>query len=165
MRTILLLSFWAGLAFGQQFSDIRLVNGRRVDLGPVRAWLAKPAGERPMKHWKILQVVEIRKQVGTWDECAVTFEDGAQADVLLNHCDSIVRTPILNLSNIDARLGQVDEQRKELQAESSGPATRNALAARRSARGRAAQRIKLLAMFTGQKYEGLQVWDCGAKSQ
>ena len=72
------------LLFGQHaepsYTDIRVINGRKVDLAPVHQWYANPEGrERPLKHWAKLTILEIKPSFGgTYLQCFVETESGKQ---------------------------------------------------------------------------------------
>src|SRR5204863_5808 len=66
-------------------SDLRLVGTTTVDLGPVHAWLQKNQGERPLKHWKRLQVFNIKGTVSTMAQCVVKTEDGKFDEILVKN--------------------------------------------------------------------------------
>ncbi len=70
--------FFIGLlalpAIAQESHDIRIVNGKQVDLAPLKRWLAQPEGDRPLKHWKQLQVIDVKDRIGSWDRCSVRTE-------------------------------------------------------------------------------------------
>ncbi len=63
--------------------DVRVVNGKQVDLAPVHVWLASPKGERPMPHWKRLQILEVKANVASYARCTVRAEDNAKTEVLI----------------------------------------------------------------------------------
>jgi hypothetical protein len=52
--------------------DLRVVNGITVDLDPVHKWLLDHKGERPLKHWKELVIMEIGPKVGDLERCLVS---------------------------------------------------------------------------------------------
>src|SRR6266545_7352978 len=45
-------------------AELRIVNGKEVDLQPLIDWEAHKKGERPLKHWKRVQIVENKRQTG-----------------------------------------------------------------------------------------------------
>lgn len=75
------------LSPGQEIHDLRVVNGITVDLGPLQAWLAKSPdereGERPLKHWKELQILEAEPMAG-WFKCKVQMEGLTRTNLIAN---------------------------------------------------------------------------------
>jgi hypothetical protein len=41
--------------------EMRTVGNAQVDLQPLVDWSVKKKGERPLKHWKLVQVLELKK--------------------------------------------------------------------------------------------------------
>ena len=76
-------------ANAQAIHDFRIVNGKTVDLGPVHEWLAKPVGERPMKHWKRLQVLSVAPVSG-WFKCQVKNEADLEGQLLIANLPKMV---------------------------------------------------------------------------
>lgn len=63
--------------------DIRVAGAGEVDLAPVHQWLAKPVGDRPLKHWKRLQLLELKDNVGGYARCVVNTEQKAKTELLI----------------------------------------------------------------------------------
>lgn len=99
--------------------DIRIVNGIRVDLGPVNRWLRDRQGERPMKHWKELQVYRLKGNVGGFDRCVVKIEDQDFSEVLvknlpaeINNYFRVLNYQSLTITNLRAQI-EFEEQNVE----------------------------------------------------
>lgn len=91
-RLIVPFSFLvAWSAFAQESHDWRTVNGVAVDLGPVHQWLVDRQGERPLKHWKQLRLVEMKGTLAGWDNCQVKTESGADTELLLANLPADVK--------------------------------------------------------------------------
>ena len=196
-----------GLA-AQELHDFRMVSGIEVDLAPVNNWLSAHKGERPMKHWQQIQIIEVKSCVGTWDLCQVKNESGQALDLYVENVPAEIKEFLGDLAQqqraIAALTRQIslDKQTKEaawnrymkkdspayrITSDSRGlscdtEATRqaDAKAIRQKLKNEqeqlrklnaayerdshlAQQRITTLAMFTGRKYGGVEIWDCGKR--
>ena len=96
MRTLsMLLSFLtaANAALSsQETHDYRLVNGVTVDLAPVHKWLSNREGNRPLKHWKQLRIVELKQSLSAWEKCLVKNEAGDEVEVLIANLPSSTKS-------------------------------------------------------------------------
>ncbi len=94
-------------------SQVVTVNDKPVDLTPLTNWLAHPAGERPLKHWKLIQICSIGDSPESCADqpcCAVKDEEGTQFKVLLLHPPQPDKvTKIISLQDQIAK----DEQREK----------------------------------------------------
>jgi hypothetical protein len=88
----LLLALTVGAAeikFGDTIAvakpDKRLVGTTTVDVGPVHAWLQSNQGDRPLKHWKQLQVFSVKGYISTMAQCVIKAEDGRFEEILLKN--------------------------------------------------------------------------------
>lgn len=85
----------------------RRVGSTPVDLGPLHEW-AKGGreGERPLQHWKELQLVELNpaKKINTMENCVVAFEDGKQIEVLIESLENAIKEPFIKFQEIEKRL-------------------------------------------------------------
>jgi hypothetical protein len=67
---MLVLSTFVSRGADDATNDVRIVEGKRVDLGPLLEWISKEPkarkGIRPMPHWKIVTMLESRGQMGAW---------------------------------------------------------------------------------------------------
>jgi len=198
---VIVFGFFASLP-GQEVHDFRVVNGVTVDLGPLHAWLAKSKdereGERPMKHWKELQILEVER-TGGWFKCKVEIE-GLTLTNLVANLPAQVQAVIEKMNQTDARIellraqiarGEVVVRRADAVTPHGALGTAEYVDAVRNQRAQVnlagakleeakatlakleAERheyissnlseTKVLAMFTGRKYGGLEIWDCGIK--
>lgn len=83
MKTTTLILAAALLAPVCQSSEIRNVGGKPVDIAPVVEWFKARKGERPMPHWKRIQVVGVGGQVVGANVCLVKTESGETKEVVL----------------------------------------------------------------------------------
>src|ERR1043165_211497 len=79
----------AEVKFGDELivrqKDLRLVGTTTVDVGPVHVWLQSQQGERPLKHWKQLQVFSIKGTMSTMVQCVVKTEEGKFEEILIKN--------------------------------------------------------------------------------
>jgi hypothetical protein len=178
----ILLFFLSALSCLAQ--DIRTVGGHPVDLAPVRAWLMTHQGDRPMKHWKQVQITEFKGETATMPHVIITIDDGRMQEVLLKNIDAPVLAPLRELAEIDRQIAEVQPLANSQMASGGGSIVNqrmarmanNDIAAAQSrlsnlkqqritaeSKAKSAMQAKLLAMFVGTKYSGFEVWDCGRK--
>src|SRR5260370_5334029 len=86
-------------------SDIRTVSGIKVDLGPLHAWYRTKEGERPLKHWKRLTVLNVKGLQGSWDHIFVRTETGAVAELLAANLPKRVKEYIQTFAQQESELG------------------------------------------------------------
>ena len=72
--------------------DVRVVNGKTVDLSPVHAWYLKRDGERPMKHWKKLEVCQLKGPTAGWERCVLKDEEGGLVEVFVGNLPAAIRS-------------------------------------------------------------------------
>ena len=79
--------------------DIRVVGNREVDLGPIHQWLLDPTGERPLKHWKDIQVFNIKENIAGLIRCVVQFEESPGfSEILIKNLPEEVRSYFIVLN-------------------------------------------------------------------
>jgi hypothetical protein len=196
----------AASAMAQEIHDLRIVNGKQVDLAPIHKWLVGHEGQRPMKHWQQIQIVEVKSSVGTWDLCHIKNESGQSLDLYVDNMPPNIKQFLASFAEqeraivvLRAQLAR-DKQVKEaawnryvytdssfysvtsgsrgssadtdttrlvdakvmtqrIEAEEEQLASLEGAYERSIAQS--AQRLTTLAMFSGRKYGGLDIWDCG----
>jgi len=191
---ILCLASFCLVSFGQS-SDVRVVNGRQVDLQPIHDWLGNSGGDtnRPLAHWKFLEITQMLPEHLTgMDKCVVRYE-GRSKTVWLQHLPTAIKQHLLErerlAQEIKAEREYINDETVRLRyasanspssAASDSPGGRQIrdlnvagadLKTRREDLGEmesrfaklSEERTNELAMFTGQNYGGVEVWDCGAK--
>jgi hypothetical protein len=89
--------------------DVRIVSGVKIDLTPVHAWFRNRNGERPLKHWKQLQVFKI-EQAGPSDLCTVKTEDGGFTKMVILNLPANVKTYFGEISRKQAAIAQLKTQ-------------------------------------------------------
>jgi hypothetical protein len=97
-------------------TDIRLVNGVKVDLTGLHAWYQKQEGDRPLKHWKRLVVVAPKDDVANWKRVACKNDEDETLDILISNLpDSVLRfieqtkALVQQLDGIDAELKKMQD--------------------------------------------------------
>ncbi|MCX8091507.1 MAG: hypothetical protein N3I86_11380, partial [Verrucomicrobiae bacterium] len=71
--------------------DIRVVQGKEVDVTPVHRWLQSREGERPLSHWQRFQIIEIKRWVAGHPHCLATSEKGESVEILVANLPHQVR--------------------------------------------------------------------------
>jgi|SRR6266850_4238599 len=167
-------------AYDGQSAELRAVNGKEVDLQPLIDWAAHKKGERPLKHWKLVQILESKGQTGY--PIVMADVEGTKTQIALRNCPSDI---LQLLGQKQALEAQLSEARQEHQAAAQDAAnTRKRREVKQAKRSEAAaadmeknikkelaeleQKIKqqkgVYAMNTGATFNGLPVWDTGLAS-
>jgi hypothetical protein len=95
-------------------TDIRVVNGRSVDLAPLHQWYRDPEGDRPLKHWVKFTVLETKPRLaGAYIPCIVQ-STGGRREVLFR---KLPATTVEALGAIQSLQRQVDSLREEIERE------------------------------------------------
>jgi hypothetical protein len=178
--TALLAISLVGLASTGPAAEIRKVGDTEVDLQPLVDWSTKKKGERPLKHWKLVQILEFKRQ-SSYPVFLCDIE-GLKTEIMLKNCPG----ELLTLSGQKAKLQQeLDSARGEQQAANQNLANaatkkqvklakRAANAAQRDEKvvrkelddlNQKIKQHKVLAMSTGASLGGVPVWDTGLKAR
>lgn len=190
MKIALLVAMLAVNALAQP-KDVRIVNGIAVDLEPLHHWLAKQEGERPLKHWKVLQIKEV-SDGPYYPKCRVSGET-EEMDIGINNLPPTTKAFFDSIKSQSEEIGRLSTEVKALDWEIQhadavnhdynmsnpyGPTLYVKETARQTLRdmrarldelqsahsaalASSADKTTIIAMFTGKTYAGLQVWDCG----
>jgi hypothetical protein len=95
-------------------TDIRVVNGMSVDLAPLHQWYRNPEGERPLKHWVKLTVLEVKPPLaGAYTPCVVQSPAGRH-EVLFRKLPPETQRTIAAINSLQRR---VDSLRQEITRE------------------------------------------------
>jgi len=190
MKTILIL-FLAVCSVSA--ADIRVVGSSRINIDPVRAWAAKPTGVRPMPSWKRIQVSTVTP-AAPWPICAIKIEGAETKTVYLKNLPGSIFNIFLEEDRLTKSVTEKDQwitaetkrlrlaytheseweygspnyiqfQRDSANLENQ----KDTLKELRTQLTACTRNKKLLgadfALFTGQVYAKLEVWDMGQKSQ
>jgi flagellar biosynthesis GTPase FlhF len=163
-----------------QSAELRTVNGKEIDLQPLIDWAAHKKGERPLKHWKLVQILENKGQ--TAYPIVMADIEGAKTQIALKNCPSGILQLLAQKQTLEAQLSEV---RQEHQAAAQDAAnTRKRKEVKQAKRSEAAaadmeknikkelaelekkikQQKAVYAMSTGGTFNGLPVWDTGLPS-
>jgi len=112
MKITLLIAMLAATALAQQ-KDVRIVNGVAVDLGPLHQWLAKPQGDRPLKHWKILNIQTALPSVGGLDTYHVR-SDAGEFNIAIKNISADTREFMAGLASTATAISNLTTQVKAL---------------------------------------------------
>lgn len=186
LLTLLFTISGLSIAFG---ADVRIVSNVRVDLQPVHDWYENRDGERPMKHWKQIAIVDFTPS-GPWPLCTLCGE--VSKTVYLKNLPGPVIQYWSQVGNLKTRIGnlenQISDDKKRLRIAQANYAeygseydqSRDRFAANirnneddldrlkdqlSELQNKSRDAISEFAMFTGQVYSGKEVWDCGLKTQ
>ena len=120
VKKILIIAAVIGMASANAQSV--LVRNKPVDLAPVVKWLADRNGERPMPHWK---VIEIEKIVGKgWGgyEVAAKVDGKSKSDMVIQNIPAELLRVIAQddatlkaMADIEARILAVERQIREVE--------------------------------------------------
>jgi hypothetical protein len=179
------------LALTANAADVRIVNNVRVDLQPVHNWMKNHKGERPMKHWKQIKITSFTPG-GPWPTCVMSIDGGGDKTVYLKNIPIVAIQYLNQRAYLESQIKTLSEQiaidtkrlrsANAVQAEYGSEYDQNRDIFRANLQNRRDDldelRDKLseltahedkslsdLAMFSGQVYNSMEVWDCGLKTQ
>lgn len=182
MKVAILLLI-AHSAVAAETNDVRIVGGRKVNLGPVNVWLATQQGPRPLPHWKDLEVNSVGKDV--FAEQVLCGVKGWRELIYIRNLPLMVS---MGIERIEAEQKKYRELEKKIERDEGFVAAAYAsdrkladqnLEVKMRERQAKQDRIELnlmldfikwkmkdthvLAMFTGERDElsKFQIWDCG----
>ena len=151
-RCIALAMISPALLFGQNANttdtDIRVINGRSVDLAPLHQWYRNPEGaDRPLKHWVKLTFLEIKPAYsGSYVSCLVDAEN-AQREVLFKTLPPIFKDTVARMHTLQTNLNTLQQ---EIEAEE--PDVRRNEARYEGSVVRST-RVELTSQFVTQRYD------------
>ena len=170
-------------------SDIRNVNGSVTDLSPIHAWKEIHQGERPLKAWKDVQVLQLSGTVSVYTRCTIKVE-GRTKDVLLDHLPPDISRFLNDKERLEIQIKQLEvyiadeTKRLRIVEAESGPEIhrrgsqfkmdharldnkRDDLSAMRNElsemKKNAAAATTDLAVIMNKTYFNLEIWDFGLK--
>ena len=157
-------------------TEMRKVGNTEVDLQPLIDWAAKKKGERPLKHWKLVQVQELKRS-GPSPVLLCDIES-VPTEIILRNTPKELTALVQRKSELEAKLAAARKQEAAAAADSNAARNKRqtqqakrAISAARDA-GKVAQKEltevdkkikqqRVYAMSTGQTFDGLPVWDTG----
>lgn len=160
--------------------EMRTVNGKEVDLQPLIDWSANKKGERPLKHWKLVQILENKGQ--TAYQVVMADIEGSKTQIALKNCPSSILQLLSQKQTLEAQLASVKQDHQAAAQEAAN--TRKRKEVKQAKRTEASdaeaeknirkeladleEKIKhqngVYAMNTGATFNGLPVWDTGLAS-
>ena len=161
-------------------AELRHVNGKEVDLQPLIDWAAQKKGERPLKHWKLVQILENKGQSAF--QIVMADIEGTQTQIALKNCPASILQLLTQKQSLEGQLASV---KQDHQAAAQQVATSHKRKDVKQAKQTEAsdsemeknikkeladldQKIKqqkgVYAMNTGATFNGLPVWDTGLAS-
>jgi chromosome segregation ATPase len=160
--------------------EMRTVNGKEVDLQPLIDWAAHKKGERPLKHWKLVQILENKGQ--TAYTIVMADIEGAKTQIALKNCPSGVLQLLSQKQALETQLASIRQDHQAAAQEAAN--TRKRKEVKQAKRTEASdaeaeknikkeladleEKIKhgkgVYAMNTGATFNGLPVWDTGMAS-
>lgn len=180
-------------ALSARGADIRIVNGKEVDISPVVKWFRESKGERPMPHWKQLQFGSdsVSGRAAGGIKCDL-LADGERKTIILANPPRFIlamieqhELAIKRLDALDALIADRERRIRALnqQADLAYGDAYDIIAANRTAfrnqiteaeieqtKLRATIRLtgkaedwREFAMFTGRTVGPIEIWDCGRK--
>ena len=178
MKSLLLLTISAVLAsdINSSATEMRKIGNTEVDLQPLIDWTAKKKGERPLKHWKLVQVLELKRQSPA--PALLCDIEGVKTEIILRNCPKELTDLVHRKSELEAKLSTA--RKDESAAAADLNESRNKRQARQAKRANTAARDagkvvqkeltevdkkikeqRVFAMSTGGTFDGLPVWDTG----
>jgi hypothetical protein len=170
--------------------DVRVVGTARVDLAPIHQWADRgEKDERPMKHWKIVKV-ETLQPAAPWPTCYIQIDRLEHKTVYVKNVPKEMSQFLNDFSVIDAQVKALSDEiasdRSRLKVADAINADyysefnqkrnlfrinlglkEDTLAKLTTQLNDLKSRVDVtttdLAMFTGQIYNKLEVWDFGTK--
>jgi hypothetical protein len=91
-----------------QAGDIRMINGRAVDLQPIHDWRAEKGTleTRPLKHWKELRVVALQQSISESMHVAKVLIDGSPQIITLKNMPKELVTKLNRLQTLKGQVAK-----------------------------------------------------------
>jgi hypothetical protein len=161
-------------------AELRTVNGKEVDLQPLIDWSAHKKGERPLKHWKLVQILESKGEMAY--PVVMADIEGTKTQIALKNCPSGILQLFTQKQTLESQLAAAAQEHQAAAQEAAN--TRKRKEVKQAKRSEAAavdteknikkelaeleQKIKqqkgVYAMNSGATFNGLPVWDTGLAS-
>jgi len=104
------------LLFGQRAetpsdTDVRIINGRSVDLAALHQWYRHPEGaDRPFKHWVRLTFLEIKPAYsGSYLACTVDAEN-VRREVLFKTLPTVFKDTVARMHTLQTNLNTLQQE-------------------------------------------------------
>ena len=108
-RFIALAMMLPALAFAQSTnepqSDIRVINGRKVDLLPLHQWYENADGRaRPLKHWMKVTLLDVKPVfAGSYLQCLVDIDD-SRREILFKSLPGTLKETVTRMQTVQTNL-------------------------------------------------------------
>jgi hypothetical protein len=161
-------------------AELRFVNGKEVDLQPLLDWAANKKGERPLKHWKLVQILENKGQ--TAYQIVLANIEGSQTQIALKNCPGGILQLLTQKQSLEAQLASVKQDHQAVAQQVANTRKRKDVKQAKQVEASDSemekninkeladleQKIKhqsgVYAMNTGTTFNRLPVWDTGLGS-
>lgn len=179
-KILALIALLSIRTYCSESAELRHVNGKEVDLQPLIDWAADKKGERPLKHWKLVQILENKGQ--TAYQLVLADIEGTQTQIALKNCPAGILQLLTQKQTLEAQLGSVKQdhqaaaqqaanthrrkdvkQAKQTEA-SDSEMEKNIKKELEELDKKIKQQKGVYAMNTGATFNGLPVWDTGLAS-
>jgi hypothetical protein len=86
-------------------SDVRIIDGREVDLAPIYQWQETngPATSRPLSAWRAVQVLQVGEPVSVYTQCNIAV-DGITNMVLVDHLPPEIKKFITQRNQVETNI-------------------------------------------------------------
>lgn len=91
-------------AENQTHGSVRVVNEREVDLAPLEHWLKKRDGERPLKAWKKIQILELKGVSAGMERCLTKDEESFPAEIFVVNLPRSIKTYMAEIHEQEQRI-------------------------------------------------------------
>jgi hypothetical protein len=161
-------------------AELRTVNGKEVNLQPLIDWSAHKKGDRPLKHWKLVQILESKGEMAY--PVVMADIEGTKTQIALKNCPSSILQLLGQKQALEAQLASVKQdhqtaaqqvansrkrkdvkQAKQTEA-SDSEMEKNIKKQMSDVEEKIKQQKAVYAMNTGATFNGLPVWDTGLAS-
>jgi hypothetical protein len=176
-RTILTVALLFVAANCSISAELRTVNGKEVNLQPLIDWSAHKKGDRPLKHWKLVQILESKGEMAY--PVVMADIEGTKTQIALKNCPSSILQLLGQKQALEAQLASVKQdhqaaaqqvansrkrkdvkQAKQTEA-SDSEMEKNIKKQMSDVEEKIKQQKAVYAMNTGGTFNGLPVWDTG----
>src|SRR5437899_12521974 len=106
-KILVLIALLSVRTYCSESAELRHVNGKEVDLQPLIDWAVDKKGERPLKHWKLVQILENKGQ--TAYQVVMADIEGAQTQIALKNCPAGILQLLTQKQTLEAQLAYVKE--------------------------------------------------------
>src|SRR5215510_4766030 len=158
-------------------AELRTVNGKEVDLQPLIDWSAHKKGERPLKHWKLVQILENKGEIGF--PVVMADIEGTKTQIALKNCPAGILQLLTQKQTLESQLAAARQEHQAAAQDAANNRKRKEVKQAKRSEAAAAdtekntkkeldeleQKIKqqkgVYAMNTGATFTSLPVWDTG----